>query len=114
MIQKQQKTAKEELIEWGRWSAAPGLGLTLSVGNNLLPDITDDRALQIDRIVGLLSKRDALTASILKSAFVQRMSVRDIARQYSINKNKAGEFVSLGVGCVAIGLDVQAANDEGN
>jgi len=42
---------------------------------------------------------------------VQLLSVRDIAKQYRINKNKAGEVVSLGVGCVAVGLEVQAAND---
>ena len=104
---------RDELIEWGHWSRS-GLGLSLHTAsvNTLDPNITDDRALEIDRVIAILSLRDPVTAKILKSAFIQRLSIRDIAVEYQMNKTKANEYLKMGIGCVAMGLDVRAANDD--
>lgn len=107
-----ERGVEEELVEWGHWSRCTGLGLSLNTGSVAMPDITDDRALEIDRVVGILSLRDPVTANVLKAKFIQQMGAREIAKELNTNKDKVAGLVQLGVGCVAMGLDIRAANDD--
>lgn len=106
------RRVEDELVEWGHWSRCTGLRLSLNTGSGMLPDITDERALEIDRVVGILGLRDPVTAGVIKAKYIQQMGTREIAKEFKTNKDKIASLVQLGVGCVAIGLDIRAANDE--
>lgn len=107
-----EKRVEEELVEWGNWSRCTGLSLSLSESGFVHVGITDDRALEIDRVVGILSLRDPLTARVIRAKYIQQLGLRQIAKNMSTNKDKVAALVQLGIGCVAMGLDVRAANDD--
>lgn len=109
---------KDELREWGVWAVRKGLYLGYrSVDYGLpsstqQPNITDDRAMQIDKVVSILRARDELTVKVLLGAYVQGLNVRDIAREYQMNKDKAAKILEIGISCVGMGLEIRAANDD--
>lgn len=103
---------RDELIQWGHWSRCMGLNLTMANKSTLVPQITDDRALAIDRVVAILSRRDKMASEILKFTYIQCLTAREIAKRKSINKDKVSTLLKVAVGSVEIGLAVQAANDD--
>lgn len=112
MQQQQEIDIKDELVQWGYWSCGSGLNLSLSSGNGLIPQITDERAMVIDRVVAILSHKDKYAGSVLKFTYIQRFTMREIAKRTGMNKDKVNTLLKVAVGSVEIGLAVQAANDE--
>ena len=107
----QQKT-EYELFQWGHWCREPRAGGPLGSKPSVVADIGDDRAMEIDRVVGILSLRNSDAAEFLKSKYVQQMSVRELAAHYGVSKDKAAAMVHIGVACVGMAFDTIAANDE--
>lgn len=111
MQQQQEIDIKDELVMWGFWSRTTGLNLSMSSGSVFVPQISDERAMAIDRVVAILSHKDELAGSVLKFTYIQRLTTREIAKRKGVNKDKVNTLLSVAVGCVEVGLEVQAAND---
>lgn len=103
---------RDELVEWGHWSRCMGLNLTMANKSSLAPQITDDRALAIDRVVAILSRRDKSASEILKYTYIQCLTTREIAIRKKTNKDKVNTLLKVAIGSVEVGLEVQAANDD--
>lgn len=103
---------RDELIQWGHWSRCTGLNLTMANKSNLAPQITDDRALAIDKVVAILSLRDKAACEILKFTYIQCLTIREISKRKNINKDKVSTLLKVAIGSVEVGLSVQAANDD--
>lgn len=127
MSKNNNQALKSELVEWGHWSRAAGVMGTTAVGNSLVPMISDDRALEIDRVVGTLRKEERqrgvtlyksrnknapFVYQIVNARFVQRLTVRDMAKRYCIDPAKVQRMLVFGVEQIGIGLERVAANDE--
>lgn len=108
-----EQSIEDELVQWGAWARQKGVNLQIRTRYGFTSaDITDDRALQIDRVVAILGQRDSVTAKIVKSRYIQQMTVRQMAKEYGFSVAKVDALVKLGIGCVAMGLDIRASNDE--
>ena len=102
-----------ELRQWGHWSRSKGLHLDMSVpGNSVSPDITDLRALQIDRVIAILGKRDPISAKLLMKKFVEQRSERQMVVDMKLSRAKVQLYLKVGFGCVAMALDMSVANDD--
>tara|TARA_R110001599_G_scaffold100770_8_gene258121 strand:- start:4254 stop:4598 length:345 start_codon:yes stop_codon:yes gene_type:complete len=112
MLLSRETDIKDELVQWGYWSAASGLSLTMATKGGMMPQITDERALAIDRVVAILSYRDSVAGLVLKATYIQRFTTREIAKRHNMQKDKVNALLNMAIGCVAIGLDVQSANDD--
>lgn len=108
-----EKSIDDELKEWGIWGRQKeGPSQIRTPSKFVSPNITDARAEEIDRVIAILGVRDSVTVKILKARYIQEMTVRQMAAEYGYSVAKVDALVKLGVGCVAMGLDVRASNDE--
>lgn len=107
-----EKRVEEELVEWGNWSRCTGLSLSLNESGFVHVGITDDRALEIDRIVGILAVRDPRAARVLKYRFIERVPLALIAKRLDVSRPRATTVLDMGIACVGIGLGMTASNDD--
>lgn len=108
-----EQSVDNELVQWGVWARQNDRRMLIrTCGKYVMPQITDDRAMEIDRVVAILGQRDSVTAKVVKARYIQQMTVRQMAAEFGYSVAKVDALVKLGVGCVAMGLDVRASNDE--
>lgn len=108
-----EQSIDDELKQWGIWGRQKqGPSQLRTPGKFVSPSITDARAEEIDRVIAILGVRDSVTVKILKSRYIQEMTVRQMAVEYGYSVAKVDALIKLGIGCVAMGLDVRASNDE--
>lgn len=113
LLQQREVDIRDELIQWGHWASCLGLSFTMTTKSNRAPQITDDRAMAIDRVIAILSMRDKLAGMVLKSTYIQCYTIREIAKRYDMKQTKVHSVLNMAVNCVAMGLAVQAsANDD--
>lgn len=91
------------LVEWGKWTFV-GVGSRHAHGtlaglfgdDRTLPDISDEMALRVDRIVAQLCVAEPLTGALVIDHYREELGYRFLADQYKISSGKVSALVGSG------------------
>lgn len=98
------------LTEWGKWSrgGAGGLraGSPMAVcmalvepsGNRIALDISDEKALEVDRAVNDLRRQDSVRFDVIFLYFVKNFGVREVGLRMGLTRTKAAQLLAEALG----------------
>lgn len=103
-----------ELEEWGIWVRCGGVSLgansvTVPGSTGRTADITDDRAMVIDRVVARLKQRDPRCARAVKIYYTQNLNHALLGEKLRTSKSGANYLLKSGVAWID---GVLSAQDE--
>lgn len=90
---------QQRLDAWGHWVRAGGVSLgpnsvRLAVGGTVaLPVCSDDQALQVDRAVARLKKRDPEMGRVLVMAYLSQFSLARIAKNSGLGSRERCRYL---------------------
>ena len=107
------------LEQWGKWAAsgkvkniAPGTLAGLTGSTVKAAYILDEDAEVIDRIVARLKFKDPEMGEAICYYFINKRSIRDIAKMMKLSKHKADKMITAGIawidGCLSEKVAVAA------
>lgn len=87
---------ERQLVEWGKWVWV-GMGRMysgVSTGGGGTPDITDDEAIRIDRIIAQLRQADATMGNLVIDHYRYEMGYRFLADKYGMKPTKVSNLMA--------------------
>ena len=90
---------QQRLDAWGHWVRSGGVnlgvkGVNLAVGSSVaMPVCPDDDAMDVDRAVARLKRRDRLLGQILTMAYLRQYSLSRIARESGVGSRERARYL---------------------
>ena len=101
------------LREWAKWSrggfgalGASASSWVVDVRKGVVPNITDDMALQVDAAVIALGEHDKNLRYVIELSYVRRLGVIEIGLKLNCSRSKVDKFIAEGCGFISGRLSV--------